>query len=54
LSGFASGAPDLPLVAEEFDHGDAEAFLDCANDLGDFKAVGEYEDDEAAKGSGHA
>jgi len=41
-------------MAEEFGQGEAEAFLVCANDLGDLRAVREYEDDEADKGSGNA
>ncbi|MFB3778737.1 MAG: helix-turn-helix domain-containing protein [Bryobacteraceae bacterium] len=44
----------ISRMVGEFGHGDAEAFLACANDLGDYGAVREYEDDEAAKGSGSA
>jgi transcriptional regulator with XRE-family HTH domain len=45
----------LKRMAEEFGQGDADDLLRCAQELGDFRAVREFEEDEeAAQGGGNA
>ncbi len=44
----------IKRMAEEFGQGDAEDYLRCAHELGDLRAVREFEDEEAAQGGGNA